>query len=939
MTAYDDILRTYREFKRYTGDGLPGEPAGAPLPVGDPQSGPHNPKKSELRATLGGLAQDLLDGISLVNGMIPALAAARDAALADIGLSLENALNGLDVARLSALSDVGVLVDEAEAARDIAAGYASDAVSQGNVPIYGTVLGMPAVSVPAGINAVRLNGFQFAGDAGDALYVKSVSEPDHDGKFQSDDGAWWELAPPDRIVTPQMFGAKADGVNDDHPATQKAVEFLWEKYGGGVIYFPPGTYLVDSSLRLDGKSNIGLKGAPGHKSVLKASASLNGSSNSNKNDIVFAVNYPTGPVINARQSNIWAEDLVFDGTLQNADGVPNEPAGGFSLAGIECSRVDYPRVIRCKFIKCYGNGVVFSSGAVSTLYAEDGVTRNGVEHGIVEDCEFIEVCRGPLPNYASSVAPMGIPGAAIQIGAAFSAKVVNNHAYRLGGTFLECFNNEGMSCVNNTISGTPITVTGGNTNSNGEVFQSLFGTIKSDFGLLDSHIVGNTFIECGGIELLGNMGGNFFNANTPTSGPKNCIIADNLLIRPTGNRGLGAVAVKPSGSGNVYTASQIQTDAIGLYTNQVMRIIITGGSGITVYRRRGTGGSWTTVTLGPSQSFLLFAGDAFYLEYSGAPSAIGAVLTPNALKSGITIVGGTAAKQSATVMVSIASPGVVTWTGHGLTANQMVRFTTTGALPTGLATGTTYYVKTVLDANTFTLSAAPGGAVINTTGEQSGAHTASQWITGSAERNTISNNTILNPGAFGVQITDGSYNALIGNHVENPGLAQSFGAFWLGQSVDQTGTGCFDNDCDGNRIFDTRSVKFLTYNFLEAGTRTLNNRFHGNRLEVGTVSSITIANTPTIAGGSSIADNYGPGAASVALTAPSIPASNTELHNPFPYNCVVYVAGGTVTAINTGPASATVATGMTSGPVTVKAGERIRLTYSVAPSWVWRPVN
>lgn len=50
MTVIDTVNRIFREFKRYTGDGLPGEPTGAPLPVGDPQSGPYSAKKSELRS-------------------------------------------------------------------------------------------------------------------------------------------------------------------------------------------------------------------------------------------------------------------------------------------------------------------------------------------------------------------------------------------------------------------------------------------------------------------------------------------------------------------------------------------------------------------------------------------------------------------------------------------------------------------------------------------------------------------------------------------------------------------------------------------------------------------------------------------------------------------------------------------------------------------------
>ncbi|PBC23472.1 MULTISPECIES: hypothetical protein [unclassified Mesorhizobium] len=80
--------------------------------------------------------------------------------------------------------------------------------------------------------------------------------------------------------------------------------------------------------------------------------------------------------------------------------------------------------------------------------------------------------------------------------------------------------------------------------------------------------------------------------------------------------------------------------------------------------------------------------------------------------------------KSAAATITIASPGVVTFTGHGLAANTAVKFSTTGALPTGLTAGTTYYVKTVLDADTFTLATSKGGTAIVTTGSQSGVHTA-----------------------------------------------------------------------------------------------------------------------------------------------------------------------------------------------------------------------
>lgn len=78
---------------------------------------------------------------------------------------------------------------------------------------------------------------------------------------------------------------------------------------------------------------------------------------------------------------------------------------------------------------------------------------------------------------------------------------------------------------------------------------------------------------------------------------------------------------------------------------------------------------------------------------------------------------------SSTVTITIASPGVVTWTGHNFLATSPIVFTTTGALPTGLTAGTTYYVVSPA-ANTFQVAATPGGAAINTSGSQSGVHTA-----------------------------------------------------------------------------------------------------------------------------------------------------------------------------------------------------------------------
>ena len=106
---------------------------------------------------------------------------------------------------------------------------------------------------------------------------------------------------------------------------------------------------------------------------------------------------------------------------------------------------------------------------------------------------------------------------------------------------------------------------------------------------------------------------------------------------------------------------------------------------------------------------------------------------------GISIAGGSVASQTVlglnrmsaspdvslgTCTITIASPAVITLNSHGLTAGDIVKFSTTGALPTGITAGTSYYVMaTGLTANAFQISATATGSAINTSGSQSGVHT------------------------------------------------------------------------------------------------------------------------------------------------------------------------------------------------------------------------
>jgi hypothetical protein len=71
--------------------------------------------------------------------------------------------------------------------------------------------------------------------------------------------------------------------------------------------------------------------------------------------------------------------------------------------------------------------------------------------------------------------------------------------------------------------------------------------------------------------------------------------------------------------------------------------------------------------------------------------------------------------------IDIATPALIHLNSHGFHYADIVQFSTTIALPTGLTANTKYFVmSTGLTANAFQISATPRGAAINTSGSQSG---------------------------------------------------------------------------------------------------------------------------------------------------------------------------------------------------------------------------
>lgn len=76
-------------------------------------------------------------------------------------------------------------------------------------------------------------------------------------------------------VSVKDFGAVGDGLTDDTAAIQKAIARV-KALGGGVVYFPPGIYLISAALALASATGVSLKGSGALTSVIKAtSTSIN----------------------------------------------------------------------------------------------------------------------------------------------------------------------------------------------------------------------------------------------------------------------------------------------------------------------------------------------------------------------------------------------------------------------------------------------------------------------------------------------------------------------------------------------------------------------------------------------------------------------------------------------------------------------------------------
>jgi len=113
----------------------------------------------------------------------------------------------------------------------------------------------------------------------------------------------------------------------------------------------------------------------------------------------------------------------------------------------------------------------------------------------------------------------------------------------------------------------------------------------------------------------------------------------------------------------------------------------------------------------------------------------------------------------ALVTISNASPAVITDAAHGLNIAQVVSFTTTGTLPTGITVGTNYYVSSQgYAAGAYSISTSVADALVGTSVNTSSAGSGSHTRTNLGVLTTVTN---LDIGGFSLTAGDWDVDGLV----------------------------------------------------------------------------------------------------------------------------------------------------------------------------------
>jgi hypothetical protein len=249
-----------------------------------------------------------------------------------------------------------------------------------------------AATIPGTVNVLRIAGYAAPGDLGGALYKRVASQPAHNGKIQSADGTWWEIA--ERVFTVHMFGGAGDDTADNSAALASALGA-----GGNYprVYFPAGSYKFSSTVSFtmpNTVSTISLFGDGPDVTILRWPNTGNGiaitaggnTQGFHFQDLTFSTGVAGGGTgIDINQTSGGTNSSSFTNLVfRGSDGYQAANYWATAANLLRVSNVAFEKVFVSGPVTTAGNGVTFAGtvGAAPGVFNFTDCTFNFLGNGV-----------------------------------------------------------------------------------------------------------------------------------------------------------------------------------------------------------------------------------------------------------------------------------------------------------------------------------------------------------------------------------------------------------------------------------------------------------------------------------------------------------------------------------------------------------------------------